>query len=43
MKKEKLALDRAQLKSSEGEFLYELENSFELSPKLSALILQTAK
>lgn len=43
MKKEKLALDRAQLKSSEGEFLYELENSYELSPKLSALILQTAK
>jgi len=36
-------LDRRQVKSSEGEFLYELENSFELSPKVSDLILITAK
>ncbi|MDZ7764298.1 MAG: hypothetical protein U5K00_07695 [Melioribacteraceae bacterium] len=34
---------RRELKSSEGEFLWELENSYELSPKLSSLILLTAK
>lgn len=34
---------RLKLKSSEGEFIYELENSYELSPKLSIEILQTAK
>lgn len=36
-------LSRSQIKSSEGEFIYELENSYELSPKLSSLILITAK
>lgn len=36
-------LNRSQIKSSEGEFLYELENSYELSPKLSSLILLSAK
>jgi hypothetical protein len=34
---------RKQIKSSEGEFLYELEHSYELSPKLSSLILMSAK
>lgn len=34
---------RGQIKTSEGEFLYELENSYELSPKLSEQILLTAK
>jgi biotin operon repressor len=37
------ASKRRELKSSEGEFLWELENSYELSPKLSSLILLTAK
>ena len=36
-------LERRQTKSSEGEFIWELENSYELSPKLSELILNTAK
>jgi len=36
-------LDRSRYKSSEGEFLYELANSYELSPKLSEQILITAK
>ena len=36
-------ITRQQIKSSEGEFLYELENSYELSPKLSSLILLSAK
>jgi DNA-binding Lrp family transcriptional regulator len=36
-------LNRIQIKSSEGEFIWELENSYELSPKLSSLILLTAK
>jgi hypothetical protein len=36
-------LERRQIKSSEGEFIYELENSYELSPKLSEQILITAK
>jgi len=35
--------NRRQIKSSEGGFIWELENSFELSPKLSSLILMTAK
>lgn len=43
MKRQRTALERNQIKSSEGEFLYELENSYELSPKLSSLILLTAK
>jgi len=37
------SLDRIELKSFEGEFLYELQNSYELSPRLSEQILQTAK
>ena len=37
------ALDRQQIKSSDGEFIWELENSYELSPKLSEQILLTAK
>ena len=36
-------LERRQTKSSEGEFIWELENSYELSPKLSEQILLTAK
>ncbi|MBU1622468.1 MAG: DUF1670 domain-containing protein [Nanoarchaeota archaeon] len=36
-------LNRQQIKSSEGEFIWELENSYELSPKLSSSILTTAK
>jgi Protein of unknown function (DUF1670) len=36
-------INRRQIKSSEGEFIWELENSYELSPKLSSLILLTAK
>jgi len=36
-------LERYLHKSSDGEFLYELEHSFELSPKLSEQILLTAK
>lgn len=43
MKLSRTYLDRRQIKSSEGEFIWELENSFELSPKLSSLILLTAK
>lgn len=34
---------RDQKKTTEGEFLYELRKSYELSPKVSELILQTAK
>jgi len=34
---------RQELKSFEGEFLYELHHSYELSPRLSEQILQTAK
>lgn len=36
-------INRQKIKSSEGEFIWELENSYELSPKLSSLILITAK
>lgn len=36
-------LNRRQIKSSEGEFIWELKNSYELSPKLSEQILLTAK
>jgi transposase len=36
-------LSRAELKSYEGEFLYELIHSYELSPKLSEQILISAK
>jgi len=34
---------RDQIKTTEGEFLYELRTSYELSPKVSESILQTAK
>jgi hypothetical protein len=43
MKQIRSYLNRRQIKSSEGEFIWELENSYELSPKLSSLILMTAK
>jgi hypothetical protein len=43
MKNNAQELERRLQKSSEGEFLYELEHSFELSPKLSEQILLTAK
>ena len=43
MKIRRTILNRRQIKSSEGEFIYELENSYELSPKLSESILLTAK
>jgi hypothetical protein len=43
MKQRRRILNRRQIKSSEGEFIWELENSYELSPKLSSLILLTAK
>jgi DNA-binding Lrp family transcriptional regulator len=43
MKLRRTVLNRTQIKSSEGEFIWELENSYELSPKLSSLILLTAK
>jgi len=36
-------LSRREIKSSEGEFIWELKNSYELSPKLSEQILLTAK
>jgi len=36
-------LNRRQIKSSEGELIWELENSYWLSPKLSSMILMTAK
>jgi DNA-binding Lrp family transcriptional regulator len=36
-------LARRQIKNSEGEFIWELKNSYELSPKLSEQILLTAK
>lgn len=40
---EKNSTKRLTQKTSEGEFIYELENSYELSPKLSEQILLTAK
>lgn len=43
MKKRRRFLDRRQIKSSEGELLWELENSYSLSPKLSSSIMMTAK
>jgi len=42
MEKTKRARRQAK-KSIEGEFIWELENSYELSPKLSRMILQSAK
>jgi hypothetical protein len=41
--KTKKQLERQRSKSSEGEFLYELHQSYELSPKLSEQILGSAK
>lgn len=43
MSKRVNAYHRQELKSFEGEFLYELQHSYELSPRLSEQILQTAK
>jgi len=43
MKKRTAILGRQAIKSSEGEFIYELEKLYELSPKLSSMILLTAK
>ena len=43
MRTKRLLLRRRLLKSSEGEFIWELENSYELSPKLSEQILLSAK
>jgi len=43
MKIRRTIFNRRQIKSSEGELMWELENSYELSPKLSSLILLTAK
>jgi hypothetical protein len=43
MKLRRRLLDRRQKKSSEGELLWELENSYSLSPKLSSSIMMTAK
>jgi hypothetical protein len=43
MKIRRTYFNRRQLKSSEGEFIEELKNSYKLSPKLSSLILLKAK
>ena len=43
MKIRRTVLNRRQIKSSEGELIWELENSYSLSPKLSSMILMTAK
>lgn len=43
MKVSRRLIERQQIKSSEGEFIWELENSYELSPKLSSMILISAK
>ena len=43
MRESENQLSRIELKSFEGEFLYELINSYELSPKLSEQILISAK
>lgn len=39
----KTEIERLQQKTSEGEFLYELESSYELCPKMRESILETAK
>ena len=39
----KTELERLKQKTSEGEFLYELKNSYELCPKMRESILETAK
>ena len=41
--KEGLYIKRQQIKTSDGEFIHELLNSYELSIKLSEQILQSAK
>lgn len=43
MKITRTVFNRRQIKSSEGGFIWELENSYELSPKLSSMILASAK
>ena len=43
MKTKAQELERYLHKSSDGEFRYELEHSFELSPKLSEQILKPQK
>jgi hypothetical protein len=43
MKIRRRVLNRRQIKSSEGELIWELENSYSLSPKLSSMILMSAK
>jgi len=43
MNKVSNSLNRRELKSFEGEFIYELLHSYELSPRLSEQILETAK
>jgi len=43
MKVQLRRLERSQIKSSDGEFLYELTHSYELSPKLSEQIVLSAK
>lgn len=40
---ESRSLQRAQYKTSEGEFIYELENLYELSPKMSESIAESAR
>ena len=43
MKTTRTIFDRNSHKTNEGEFIYELEHSYELSPKLSEQILHTAQ
>jgi len=43
MRLKRTFFNRRQIKSSEGELIWELENSYELSPKLSSSIMMTAK
>lgn len=43
MQVQRSLFNRREQKSSEGEFIYEMENSYELSPKISQQILLTAK
>jgi len=43
MRISRTVLGREQIKSSDGEFIWELENLYELSPKLSEQLLLTAK
>ena len=42
-KRENKLLKRKRIKTTDGEFVYELENSYELSPVLSEQLLLTAK